>query len=33
MKINEAIRIYNLFFNNPKVKQFEEARSLILEEI
>lgn len=33
MKLNEAIRIYNLFFDSPKVKQFEEARRLILEEM
>ena len=33
MELEEAIRIYNKIADNEKVRQFEEARSLILKEM
>lgn len=33
MNIEEAIKIYNLYVNNEKIKKFEEARSTLLAEM
>ena len=33
MELEEAIRTYNLFEDSPKIRQFEEARHFLLEEM